>query len=108
MIQLYFNASDPYSELWRRAWIIPAFWTLLACLLLTVICVLWAPSRNPTRYAYSDETGEDEEEGVPLTSSGVKVVGDLATKLERKERKASVTSDHVFGLGEDLEEDKRE
>lgn len=106
--ELYFNANDPYSELWRTAWIIPAFWTLLAYVLLTVVCVLWAPSRNPTRYTYSDETGEDEEEGVPLTSSGVKVAGDLATKLERKERKASITSDHVFGLGEDLEEDKRE
>ena len=36
------------------------------------------------RYTYSDETAEDEEEGVPLTSSGVKVAGDLATKLETK------------------------
>ncbi|KAL3524067.1 hypothetical protein ACH5RR_016901 [Cinchona calisaya] len=103
--ELYFNASDPFGEAWRRAWIIPAFWTLLAYLLLMVICVLWAPSHNPTRYTYS---GEDEEEGLPLTSSGVKVAGDVATKLERKERKASITSDHVFGLGEDLEEDKRE
>ncbi|KAK2998823.1 hypothetical protein RJ639_023208 [Escallonia herrerae] len=47
---LYFNASDPLNELWRMAWIIPAFWTLLAFSLLVVICVLWAPSHNPTRY----------------------------------------------------------
>ncbi|KAL3521319.1 hypothetical protein ACH5RR_019468 [Cinchona calisaya] len=105
--ELYFNASGPYGEVWRRAWIIPAFWTGLAYLLLMVICVLWAPSCNPTRYTYSDETGEDEE-GVSLTSGGVKVAGDIANKLERKERKASITSDHVFGLEEDLEEDKRE
>lgn len=97
--ELYFNATDPLSELWRRAWIIPAFWTVLAYLLLTVICVLWSPSHNPTRYAYSEETGDDlEEEGISLTGSGVKVA-DVATKLERT---------HVFGLGEDLEEDKRE
>ncbi|MCL7027946.1 hypothetical protein MKW94_011737 [Papaver nudicaule] len=95
--ELYFNATDPLSELWRRAWIIPAFWSVLAYLLLLVICVLWAPSQNPTRYAYSEETGDDlEEEGISLTGSV-----DVAVKTERKE--------HVFGIGgEDLEEDKRE
>ncbi|KAA8539699.1 hypothetical protein F0562_026391 [Nyssa sinensis] len=62
-----------------------------------------------SRYAYSEETGDDlEEEGISLTGSAVKVAGDLATKLERKERKVSIATDHVFGLGEDLEEDKRE
>ncbi|KAL6533001.1 hypothetical protein OROMI_027113 [Orobanche minor] len=98
--ELYFNASDPLSELWRRAWIIPAFWTLLAFVLLVVICILLAPSDNPTRYAY--EKGDDDEEGMSLTGAGVIVAGDL------KERKASIASDHVFGLVEDLEEDKRE
>ncbi|KAK3014930.1 hypothetical protein RJ639_009946 [Escallonia herrerae] len=107
--ELYFNASDPLSELWQRAWIIPAFWTLLAYLLLVVICILWAPSHNPTRYSYSEETGDDlDEEAISLTGSGVKVAGDLATKLERKERKVSIAADHVLGLGVDLEEDKRE
>ncbi|KAL4620683.1 hypothetical protein ACB092_06G173100 [Castanea dentata] len=108
--ELYFNASDPLSGLWRSAWIIPAFWTCLAFILLVVICVLWDPSHNPTRYAYSEETGEDfEEEAISLTGGGIMVAGDLATKLERKERKVSIAADHhVFGLGEDLEEDKRE
>ncbi|KAM1368230.1 hypothetical protein PS1_001585 [Malus domestica] len=109
--ELYFNATDPLSELWRRAWIIPAFWTLLAYLLLVVICVLWAPSHNPTGYAYSEETADDfDGEAISLTGSGVKVAGgDLAAKLERKERKASSAADHhVFGLAEDVEEDKRE
>ncbi|PON50216.1 Lung seven transmembrane receptor-like [Trema orientale] len=109
--ELYFNATDPLSELWRRAWIIPAFWTLLAYIILVVICVLWAPSHNPTGYAYSEETGDDfDEDSIPLTGSGVKVAGDLSTVLERKERKASLAAadHHVFGLSEDLEEDKRE
>ncbi|KAI5444445.1 hypothetical protein KIW84_012900 [Lathyrus oleraceus] len=51
--ELYFNATDPLSELWQIAWIIPAFWSLLSYTLLLVICVLWAPSRNPTRYVLS-------------------------------------------------------
>lgn len=62
------------------------------------------------RYAYSEEMGEDsEEEGISLTGGGVMVAVDLATKIERKERKVSTAVDHhVFGLGEDVEEDKRE
>ncbi|PKA58599.1 hypothetical protein AXF42_Ash008886 [Apostasia shenzhenica] len=104
--ELYFNATDPLSELWQRAWIIPAFWNVLSFILLGVICILWAPSQNPTRYAYSVEAGDDfDEEGVSLTASGAKTTGDLGNKLERKERK---TSDHVYGLGDELEEDKRE
>ncbi|KAF8009787.1 hypothetical protein BT93_J0706 [Corymbia citriodora subsp. variegata] len=85
--ELYYNANDPLSELWRSAWIIPAFWILLAYILLVVICVLWGPSNKPTRYAFSEEPGNDiEEEGVLLASSGVMVASELATKLERKER----------------------
>ncbi|ONK62695.1 uncharacterized protein A4U43_C07F7000 [Asparagus officinalis] len=103
--ELYFNATDPLSELWQRAWIIPAFWNTLSYLLLAVICILWSPSQNPTRYAYSEETGDDFDEGVALTGTGAKGTGDLVNKLERKERK---TTEHVFGLGDDLEEDKRE
>ncbi|KAL7146679.1 hypothetical protein ABFS83_06G057600 [Erythranthe nasuta] len=97
--ELYFNASDPLSELWRRAWIITAFWTLLSFTLLVFICILLSPSHNPTRYAY--ETGDDDEEGLSLTGVGVIAAGELGSKVDRK--------DHVFGLAvEDLEEDKRE
>ncbi|KAI5435410.1 hypothetical protein KIW84_022007 [Lathyrus oleraceus] len=111
--ELYFNASDPLGELWRRAWAIPAFWTLLSYALLILICILWVPSRNPTRYSYSEETGDDfDDEAVTAVGSGVKVSGEMATMLERKDRKASLTSlvdhHHVFGVIEDLEEDKRE
>ncbi|RDX74322.1 Transmembrane protein 87B, partial [Mucuna pruriens] len=105
--ELYFNATDPLSELWQIAWIIPAFWSLLSYALLVLICVLWAPSRNPTRYAYMEETGDEfDEEGISLTSSVAKMSGDVAAKHDRKERKGSSTTDHAFG--EDIEEDKRE
>ncbi|KAF5752631.1 transmembrane protein 87A-like [Tripterygium wilfordii] len=106
--ELYFNASDPLSELWRRAWIIPAFWTLLSYILLVIICILWAPSNNPTRYAYSEEMGDEleEEEGIALTGNGVRVAGDAALTLERKVSTAA--EPHIFGLGDDLEEHKRE
>ncbi|KAK8347541.1 hypothetical protein V6Z11_A06G025700 [Gossypium hirsutum] len=44
---------------YENAWIIPAFWQILSFSLLCVICVLWAPSQNSTRYAYSGEANED-------------------------------------------------
>ncbi|URE09813.1 lung seven transmembrane domain containing protein [Musa troglodytarum] len=104
--ELYFNATDPLSELWQRSWIVSAFWNVLSYVLLGIICILWAPSHNPTRYAYSEDTNDDfDDEGMPLTGSGVRGIGDNLSKLERKERK---NMDHVFGMGDDLEEDKRE
>uniref|UniRef100_A0A7C9DQL9 GOST seven transmembrane domain-containing protein n=1 Tax=Opuntia streptacantha TaxID=393608 RepID=A0A7C9DQL9_OPUST len=111
--ELYFNASDPLSEMWQRAWIIPAFWALLSYALLVVICILFAPSHNQTRYAYGEDAGEDiEEESISLTSSGVKVGGGGGdTKLERKDRKPSVGGglDHFVALpADDVQEDKRE
>ncbi|XP_022761395.1 transmembrane protein 87B-like [Durio zibethinus] len=90
--ELYFNANDPLSEFWQIGWIIPAFWNMLAYTLLVVICVLWAPSRNPTRYAYMEEMGEESDEEVIALSSG-----DIAMKLERQAI-----------IGDALEEDKRQ
>ncbi|KAJ9134887.1 hypothetical protein P3X46_032132 [Hevea brasiliensis] len=64
---------------------------------LKAICADFEETTKPAicfhrRYAYLKETGEDfDEEGTSLASSV-----DIATKLER------------MGLGEDLEEDKRE
>ncbi|CAL5195219.1 unnamed protein product [Lathyrus oleraceus] len=104
--ELYFNATDPLSELWQIAWIIPAFWSLLSYTLLLVICVLWAPSRNPTRYAYLEGTDDIDEEGISLTSSIAKMSGDVTANLERKERKGSSATN--LTIAEDIEEDKRE
>lgn len=76
--ELYFNATDPLSELWRRAWVIPAFWNVLSYVLLAIICALWSPSRNPTGFAYSEETGDEaDEEGLSLVGSAVKGTGDI-------------------------------
>ena len=70
---------------------------------------IYPVSPNLRRNAYSEEVGDDfDEEAVSLTSSGVKMLGDGVNKLERKDRKATSTLDHPFGIGENLEEDKRE
>lgn len=79
---------------------------MLSFALLCVLCVLWAPSQSSTRYAYSEEVGEDfdEEEALALTTSTSVV--DTDVKQEMKERKAVNTD--VFSLDDDTEEDKRE
>lgn len=51
----------------------------------------------PFRYSYLAETGDEfEEEGISLTSGGIKITGDV----ERNEL--------LYGLADEVEEDKRE
>jgi len=114
--ELYFKATDPFGERWQSFWVIPAFWYVLSFILLVVICVLWAPSQNSTRYAYSEEVGEDfdEEEAIGLTATTaankptttVAEVEKGGAKPDAKERKPINTD--VFALDDDLEEDKRD
>ncbi|KAJ6427642.1 hypothetical protein OIU84_023101 [Salix udensis] len=105
--ELYFKATDPFNERWQSAWIITAFWDVLAFALLCVICYLWAPSQSSQRYAYSEELGEefDEEEAQSLTRE--KPDGDISL-VETKDKSGGGT--HVFDDEDDgeAEEDKRE
>ncbi|KAJ6809192.1 transmembrane protein 87B-like [Iris pallida] len=107
--EVFFKATDPFSERWQSAWIITAFWDILALGLLCVMCYLWAPSQSSQRYAYSGEVGEDGdiEEAQSLTK-GSSDGGDLGlVKLDKKERNAEHSD--VFSLeDEEAEEDKRE
>ncbi|KAL9254793.1 Transmembrane protein 87A-like protein [Drosera capensis] len=65
--ELYFKSTDVYNENWQKAWIIPAFWQVLSYSLLFVICVLWAPSQNSMRYAYSGDSEDfDREDSLVL------------------------------------------
>ncbi|KAK7246830.1 hypothetical protein RIF29_41700 [Crotalaria pallida] len=100
--ELYFKATDPFNERWQSAWIITAFWDVLAFALLCVICYLWAPSQSSQRYAYS-EVGDDsdDEESQSLTKEGR---GELSlVKQERNGR-----NDASFDGEDESDEDKRE
>lgn len=104
--EVYFKATDPFNEKWRSAWIITAFWHILAFALLSVICYLWAPSQSSQRYAYSAEVGEElDDDEAPLT--GKTQEGDVSlVKQVKKERSVEDTDD--FALENSSEEDKRE
>jgi len=51
---------------WRELWIDDAYWQLLFVVILFVIIILWRPSQNNKRYAFSplmdDELDEEQEE----------------------------------------------
>ncbi|CAM6101629.1 unnamed protein product [Calypogeia fissa] len=104
--ELYFKATDKFSERWESGWTISAFWIIFTFVLLIVICLLWAPSQNSTRFAYSEDVGEDyDEEAVALTSSGA--AAENEKNSVKTEQRKPVNTD-VFSLDDDPEEDKRE
>ncbi|XP_027367589.1 transmembrane protein 87A [Abrus precatorius] len=104
--EVYFKATDPFNERWQSAWIITAFWDILAFALLCVLCYLWAPSQSSQRYAYSEEVGEesDDEESQSLTKGKQEGQGELS--LVRQEKNGG--TDGSFDQEDESEEDKRE
>ncbi|CAI5527860.1 unnamed protein product [Closterium sp. Naga37s-1] len=131
--EMYLRTSDPYNEQWEGDWITGCFWHVLTLMLLCLICVLWAPSRNATRnatrYAYSEdvpeELGEEEvaltavyaysedvpeelgEEEVALTAVSVAGSSGVGGGAGGAEKKQAVSTD-VFSLDDELEEGKKE
>ncbi|TYH88408.1 hypothetical protein ES332_D01G186700v1 [Gossypium tomentosum] len=92
---------------WQNAWIIPAFWQILSFSLLCVICVLWAPSQNSTRYAYSGEANEDfdkDDTNLTLIKPSPTHSKDFRTAPETR----TVQGSNGASSNGDLEEDKTE
>ncbi|XP_004485515.1 uncharacterized protein [Cicer arietinum] len=104
--EVYFKATDPFNERWQSAWIITAFWDILAYALLCVICYLWAPSQSSQRYAYSEEVGEesDDEEVLSLTKGKQEGQGEISLVRQEKNARTDASSDE----DDEPEEDKRE
>ncbi|PKI43786.1 hypothetical protein CRG98_035797 [Punica granatum] len=100
--ELYFKANDVYNERWQNAWIIPAFWQVLSFSLLCIICILWAPSQNSMRYAYSEELGEEFEKD----ETNMTQIKPYLSTPDEDETRALKGSDGEFD--NDMEEDKTE
>uniref|UniRef100_A0A8C4PZS2 Zgc:162698 n=1 Tax=Eptatretus burgeri TaxID=7764 RepID=A0A8C4PZS2_EPTBU len=64
---------------WQEIWLEEAFWRLLFCVILLVIMVLWRPSVNNQRYAFTplldEEDDEEEEPMINEAFEGVKMRG---------------------------------
>ena len=53
---------------WKELWIDEAFWHVLFSILLVVIIILWRPTKNNQRYAFTPllDNPEDENDGENL------------------------------------------
>ncbi|XP_040188145.1 LOW QUALITY PROTEIN: transmembrane protein 87A [Rana temporaria] len=56
-----FRLVDCQSD-WQELWVDDAIWRLLFSMILFVIMVLWRPSANSQRFAFSPLTEEDEDD----------------------------------------------
>ncbi len=69
---LFLNDSGGANANWRMKWTIDALWELIYFIIFVAIAVLWAPSNNAQRYAYSIELSqlENDEEFNAAVDSG--------------------------------------
>ena len=56
-----------YTQDWQEVWLRDCFWHFLFCFILIVIMIIWRPSANNNRFAYSlvndlDQDADEEED----------------------------------------------
>lgn len=74
------QVTDQYNEKWQWDWITSDFWYALNFVFLVVICYLFRPSFNSTRYAYS------ELEGVLFSPLSLEKMTDLESDCSQGHR----------------------
>ncbi|XP_075388303.1 transmembrane protein 87A isoform X2 [Tenrec ecaudatus] len=69
---------------WRELWVDDAIWRLLFSMILFVIMVLWRPSANNQRFAFSplSEEEEDDEQKEPMLKESFEGMKMRSTKQE--------------------------
>ncbi|XP_054263065.1 transmembrane protein 87A-like [Macrosteles quadrilineatus] len=83
---------------WKELWIDDAYWKLLFSVILLVIMILWRPTNNNQRYAFTPlldapEDGDDEEEEYFVSDAyGVKMRGGLNSGTSSPKQKLSMNS----------------
>ncbi|XP_021939635.1 transmembrane protein 87A [Zootermopsis nevadensis] len=75
---------------WKELWVDEAYWHLLFSVLLLVIMILWRPTNNNQRYAFTplldaaDDDDDEEEEQFVNDAYGVKMRGYRSTSPKPK------------------------
>ncbi|XP_078154989.1 uncharacterized protein LOC144551063 [Carex rostrata] len=109
--EVYFRTTDIYNQKWQTTWVIPALWQVISFSVLCVICSLWAPSQNSTRFAYSEDGYEDfdyEELHSPARHGSFSFRENWSYSMS-PDTKVILRSDSIIYKVTDLdEEDKRE
>ncbi|XP_038639044.1 transmembrane protein 87A-like isoform X2 [Scyliorhinus canicula] len=78
-----FRLADCQSD-WRERWIDDAFWRLLFSIILLVIMILWRPSANNQRFAFSPLADEDYDDELkePMLNEAFEGMKMRGTKAE--------------------------
>jgi uncharacterized membrane protein len=59
---LFLNDNGGTNKYWRHKWTVDALWEVIYFIIFVAIAVLWAPSNNSQRYAYSIELTQLEDD----------------------------------------------
>ncbi|NXD07893.1 TM87A protein, partial [Nothocercus nigrocapillus] len=67
LLNLFYWCYSP-SQDWQELWVDDAIWRLLFSMILFVIMILWRPSANNQRFAFSplSEEEDDDEQKEPM------------------------------------------
>jgi len=60
VVQVIISMTYDQDKLWRSVWVWNAFWHTLYFIILIAIIILWRPTENNSRYAYSEMPQEEE------------------------------------------------
>ncbi|CAD5213967.1 unnamed protein product [Bursaphelenchus okinawaensis] len=72
---LYIHIVQHCMEDWKELWVDTAFWHVFFCVILVMIMVLWRPSQNNQRYAFtplldnSEDENDDADDDVLFTNT---------------------------------------
>ncbi|XP_003385804.1 PREDICTED: transmembrane protein 87A-like [Amphimedon queenslandica] len=58
---IYITRSNCTND-WREMWLIECFWHMLFCFMLLIVMIIWRPSANKLRFAYSPVSNGDSDE----------------------------------------------
>uniref|UniRef100_A0A6P4F159 Transmembrane protein 87A n=1 Tax=Drosophila rhopaloa TaxID=1041015 RepID=A0A6P4F159_DRORH len=101
LFALRLRSTENCTPGWRDIWVDTGFWHILFSVLLLVIMILWRPTNNNQRYAFTplldnpeDEDDEDEEDQFVADAYGVKMRGQNGTpRTSTNSRNATTTEE---------------
>jgi len=87
IVQLIVVTTLDQDNTWKSQWIWTAFWHVLYLVILVGIAVIWRPTANNTRYAYSEISmeGTDEITLQPLNLVSDTLVQQRPTRTTKKD-----------------------
>jgi hypothetical protein len=83
--QLFVSITTNPDEIWRSLWVWSAFWHVLYFAILVAIVILWRPTSNNTRYAYSEVPEVSEEE---ITLQPISAITEIVQRKREDNKEA--------------------